>query len=195
MGLALAAVLPASATSTPAPAGASGEPMGPMVCVIAPRVQASDSDPLGRGMVMERPSLVVADPLGEVIIEMAGRPPWRLRSTGGVLPSVIPWPGPPLAPGEVVMVRLRPADSPPGQGASLKLVAASARVLADDRLEKRRLGQRPAAWLVAIEAHLDRGDPDRAWALLFDQQAPDAPLLQELRRQVIRQGCGEPPQN
>ena len=190
-GLTLVAGLPASAASTPDPARTSGDRAAPMVCVIAPRVQARAADPLGRGVVMEKPALVVADPLREVIIEMPGRPPWRLRSPGGLLPPVLPWPGDPLAPGQQVTMRLRPEASPPGQGATLRLVAAPAQVLADYRLEKRRLGQRPDAWLLAIEAHLDRGDPERAWALLFDQEAPGSALLEELRRRVIQQGCGD----
>ncbi len=190
-GLALVAALPASAAGTPDPARTPSARAAPMVCVIAPRVEASPADPLGRGVVMERPTLVVADALREVIIETAGRPPWRLRSPGGVLPPVLPWPGAPLAPAEKVTVRLRPEASPPGQGATLKLVAASAQVLAHYRLEKRGLGQRPAAWLLAIEAHLDRGDPERAWALLFDQEAPESASLEALRRRVIQQGCGD----
>ena len=162
-----------------------------MVCVIAPRVEAGAGDPLGRGRVMERPTLVVSDPLREVIVERPGKASLRLRSPAGVLPPVIPWQGDALRPGERVTLRLRPAASPPGQGAGLTLVAASAEVLAGYRLEKRRLGRHPQAWLEAIEGHLDRGDSARAWALLFDPQAPAATALEQLRREVFRQGCGE----
>ena len=164
----------------------------PMVCVIAPRVEASAADPYGRGMVMERPSLVVTDPLREVIVERRGQRPLRLRSPGGVLPTVIPWQGAALNAGERVTLRLRPVGSPAGQGATLQLEAAAAPVLAEHRRIKAQLGPRPQAWLSRIESDLDRNQPARAWALLFDPDAPRSEQLDQLRRQVIQQGCGEP---
>ena len=190
--LTLSALLLTGLALATAPAPAVEDRSGAMLCVIAPRVEATSSDPLGRGVVMERPALVVTDPLQEVMIRGSQRPTVRLRSPGGVLPPVIPWQGEALKPGELVTLRLHPASSPPGQGASLQLVAASAEVLADYQLEKRRLGQRADAWLTAVEGHLDRGDSARAWALLFDPDAPRGKLLEALRQEVIHQGCGEP---
>ncbi|MFM8525351.1 MAG: hypothetical protein ACKOCM_07000 [Cyanobacteriota bacterium] len=163
-----------------------------MICVIAPRVEAGATDPRGRGIVMERPSLVVTDRLREVIIERRGRPTLRLRSPGGVLPVVIPWQGDALTAGEVATVRLRPEHSPAEQEATLQLVAATAAVLRGYRQETAALGRRPTTWLRAIESHLDQGDSERAWALLFDPDAPKAELLEQLRREVTRQGCGDP---
>lgn len=176
--------------TSPAPATESGNEA--MLCVIAPRVEASAKDPLGRGIVMERPSLVVTDRLREVIVERRGQPTLRLRSPGGVLPAVIPWQGDALSAGERVTLRLRPESGPATQEATLRLVAASTKVLAGYRREKADLGRRPVAWLSAIEGHLDWGDSGRAWALLFDPDAPTAELLEQLRREVTRRGCGEP---
>ncbi|MEX0588180.1 MAG: hypothetical protein WD136_02890, partial [Cyanobium sp.] len=55
----------------------------------------------------------------------------------------------------------------------------------------RSLGQRPLAWLAAIEAALEADDVALAWALLFAPQLPEAPDLTELRAEVVRRGCGD----
>lgn len=164
-----------------------------MVCVIAPRVEANASDPRGLGVVMERPALVVSERLRAVIVERQGQPLLHLHSSSGVLPAVIPWQGEALRAGEPVTLRLRPEDSPEGTEATLRLVAAADPVLADYRREKHRLGTRASAWMAAIDAALDRGQPDRAWALLFDPEAPQGSPLDRLRLQVIAQGCGDIP--
>lgn len=193
----LVAGLAITSTTVPASRGAGmGESVGdaePMVCVIAPRVESGRTEVDGRGVVMERPSLVVSDPLREVIVERQRGPRLRLHSPGSDLPALIPWQGPSLGAGERVTLRLRPSGSPTGQGATLRLVAAAAPVLADFRREKRLLGTNAAAWLAAIDAHLDRNQAGRAWALLFDPEAPGGDLVQRLRHQVILQGCGDPP--
>jgi hypothetical protein len=38
---------------------------------------------------------------------------------------------------------------------------------------------------------LDKGDVPLAWTLLFAPNAALSPELQELRNQVVQQGCGE----
>lgn len=162
-----------------------------MVCVIAPRVEASATARQGRGVVMAQPTLVVSDRLQAVIVERVGQPRLQLFSSAGVLPVVIPWQGKALKAGEAVTLRLRPLDSPEGTEASLHLVAASGPVLADYRRQKQRLGRTASRWIAAIDTALDRGDADRAWALLFDPEAPPAPMLEQLRQQVIAQGCGD----
>lgn len=182
-------------TSGPAPlAGASdqgAETTEAMVCVIAPRVEASATAPLGLGVVMAQPTLVVSDRLQAVIVERLGQPRLQLYSSSGVLPVVIPWQGGALKAGEAVTMRLSPLDSPKGTEATLHLVAASGPVLADYRRQKQRLGTKASSWLAAIDTALDRGDAARAWALLFDPEAPPAPMLEQLRQQVIAQGCGD----
>ena len=52
------------------------------------------------------------------------------------------------------------------------------------------LGQRPPAWLAAIETALEAGDVSLAWALLFEPQLPDAADLVALRNEVVSRGCG-----
>lgn len=164
-----------------------------MVCVIAPRVEASASAPQGHGVVMAQPTLVVSDRLRAVIVERVGQPRLLLQSSAGVLPVVIPWQGSALQAGEAVTLRLRPLDSSEGTEATLRLMAAASPVLADYRRQKQRLGTRASAWIAAIDMALDQGDADRAWALLFDPEAPPAPMLEQLRQQVIAQGCGQAP--
>ena len=55
----------------------------------------------------------------------------------------------------------------------------------------RSLGQRPPAWLAAIDTALDGGDVSLAWALLFSPQLPEAHELMALRAEVVRRGCGD----
>jgi hypothetical protein len=53
------------------------------------------------------------------------------------------------------------------------------------------LAHKPAAWLKAVDAALDRRDVPLAWTLLFAPQAPLSLELEELRNQVLQQGCSE----
>lgn len=190
-GLALASA-PATAPLAEAP-DQGAQASEAMVCVIAPRVEASATARQGRGVVMAQPTLVVSDRLQSVIVERMGQPRLQLYSSSGVLPVVIPWQGSALKAGEAVMLRLSPLDSPKGTEATLHLVAAAGPVLADYRRQKQRLGRKASSWIAAIDTALDRGDAARAWALLFDPEAPPAPMLEQLRQQVIAQGCGDAP--
>jgi hypothetical protein len=162
------------------------------VCVVAPRVEAlSQGDARGE-VPLPFPELVVVEPLQEVRIERNGRLVWRREARPGeLIQGTIAWPVAPIAPGEEVLLRLRPRLAPEGAYAHVELMGAQAdRMRAAEGLV-RGLGQRPAAWAAAIEAALVAGDVPLAWALLFHPAAPVDSELQALRAEVIQRGCGD----
>jgi len=182
LGLVLA--VPASALQRPA------DPVA--VCVVAPRVEpVAEGDALG--LVPTRtPLLVVVEPLREIRIERQGRLVWRqLAPPGQPFRAPLAWPLAPIAPGEVVLLRLRPEQAAEGTFAHVQLVGASAERMASAAALIRSLGQRPLAWLAAIESALEAGDVPLAWTLLFAPQLPQASDLTALRAEVVRRGCGD----
>ena len=175
------------------PALALQGPAAPVaVCVVSPRVEAvHEGDALGL-VPTPRPQLVVIDPLLELRIERQGRLVWQQRAAAGkTFQAPLSWPLDPITPGEVVLLRLRPRQAPEGAFAHVQLVGASAQRMASTEALIRSLGQRPPAWLAAIEKALDGGDVSLAWALLFSPQLPEARELMALRAEVVRRGCGD----
>ncbi|MCP9913356.1 hypothetical protein KBZ07_08045 [Cyanobium sp. BA20m-14] len=175
------------------PALALQGPAAPVaVCVVSPRVEAvHEGDALGL-VPTPRPQLVVIDPLLELRIERQGRLVWQQRAAAGkTFQAPLSWPLDPITPGEVVLLRLRPRQAPEGAFAHVQLVGASAQRMASTEALIRSLGQRPPAWLAAIETALDGGDVSLAWALLFSPQLPEARELMALRAEVVRRGCGD----
>ena len=162
------------------------------VCVVAPRVEAvQQGDAIGV-VPTPRPVLLVVEPLLEIRLERAGRVVWRrVANSGEVITGPMAWPGLPLAPGEVVLLRLRPQQAEPGSFAHVQLIGGSAARMVQTARLMAALADRPGAWLKAVDAALDQGDVPLAWTLLFAPQAPLSPELQELRNQVLLQGCGE----
>jgi hypothetical protein len=162
------------------------------VCVVAPRVEAvQQGDAIGV-VPTPRPVVLVVEPLLEIRLERAGRLVWRRVATPGeVITGPMAWPGPPLAPGEVVLLRLRPEQAGPGSFAHVQLIGGSAARMAQTARLMAAMAQKPAAWLQAVDAALDQGDVPLAWTLLFAPNAPLSPELQGLRNQVLNQGCGE----
>ena len=163
------------------------------VCVVAPRVEAvQQGDAIGV-VPTPRPVLLVVEPLLEIRLERGGRVVWRrVANAGEVLRGPIPWPDiPPLAPGEVVLLRLRPQQAGPGSFAHVQLIGGSAARMAQTAGLMAALARKPAAWLKAVDAALGKGDVPLAWTLLFAPTAALSPELQELRHQVLNQGCGE----
>lgn len=161
------------------------------VCVVAPRVEAVDEGDARGEVPVGAPDLVVIEPLSEVRIERPGQASWSRRAAPGqVLTSPLAWPVAPIAPGEAVLVRLRPQQAPEATFAHIELIGAQAdRMRATTELIA-SLGQRPDAWLAAIEAALVADDVPLAWALLFHPRLPSDPTLAALRQEVIRRGCG-----
>ena len=162
------------------------------VCVVAPRVEAvQQGDAIGV-VPTPRPVLLVVEPLLEIRLERAGRVVWRrVANPGEVITGPMAWPGPPLAPGEVVLLRLRPQQAGSGSFANVQLIGGSAARMAQTARLMAALAHRPAAWLKAVDAALDQGDVPLAWTLLYAPKAPLSPELQDLRNQVLLQGCGE----
>jgi len=97
------------------------------VCVVAPRVEAvQQGDAIGL-VPTPRPVVLVVEPLLEIRIERAGRLVWRqVANPGQVITGPMAWPGLPLAPGEVVLLRLRPQQAGPGSFAHVQLIGGSA---------------------------------------------------------------------
>lgn len=168
-------------------------PVDPVaVCVVAPRVEpVTEGDAIGL-VPTPMPLLVVVEPLLELSIERQGLLAWQqLAPAGRPFRAPLAWPLAPIAPGEVVLLRLRPEQAAEGSFAQVQLVGADAERMARTVALIRSLGQRPQAWLAAIETALEAGDVSLAWALLFERQLPDAADLVALRNEVVRRGCGD----
>lgn len=177
----------------PSPVRALQRPADPVaVCVVAPRVEpVAEGDAVGF-VPTPTPQLVVVEPLLELRIERQGRLVWRQSAAAGqALRMPLAWPLEPIGPGEVLLLRLRPEQAAEGAFAHVQLVGASAERMASTAALIRSLGQRPLAWLAAIEAALEAEDVPLAWTLLFAPQLPDAPDLTALRAEVVRRGCGD----
>lgn len=162
------------------------------VCVVSPRVEAlSQGDARGE-VPLPSPQLVVIEPLQEVRIERGGRLVWhRTARPDDPIHGPLPWPVAPIAPGEDVLLRLRPSLAPSGAYAHVELIGAQVdRMRASEALVG-TLGDRPSAWGAAIEAALVAGDVPLAWALLFHPGIPADPDLQDLQTDVIKRGCGD----
>lgn len=176
-----------------APGFALQRPADPVaVCVVSPRVEAVEEGDAAGIVPTPSPQLVVVEPLLELRIERQGRLVWRrLAAERQGLPVPLAWPLDPITPGEVVLLRLRPDQAPEGAFAHVRLVGDSAERMASTATLMQSLGERPLAWLAAIEAALEAGDVPLAWTLLFAPQLPDAPDLTALRAEVVRRGCGD----
>jgi hypothetical protein len=190
------AFAPAVAPVLPGPiqgGQATDRPADPVaVCVVAPRVEAvQQGDAIGV-VPTPRPVVLVVEPLLEIRLERAGRVVWRrVANPGEVITGPMAWPGLPLAPGEVVLLRLRPEQAGPGSFAHVQLIGGSAARMAQTARLMAAMAQKPSAWLQAVDAALDQADVPLAWTLLFAPNAPLSPELQQLRNQVLQQGCGE----
>jgi len=190
------AFAPAVAPVLPSPiqgGQATDRPADPVaVCVVAPRVEAvQQGDAIGVVPTL-RPVVLVVEPLLEIRLERAGRVVWRrVANPGEVITGPMAWPGLPLAPGEVVLLRLRPEQAGPGSFAHVQLIGGSAARMAQTARLMAAMAQKPSAWLQAVDAALDQADVPLAWTLLFSPNAPLSPELQQLRNQVLQQGCGE----
>ena len=190
------AFAPAVAPVLPGPiqgGQATDRPADPVaVCVVAPRVEAvQQGDAIGV-VPTPRPVVLVVEPLLEIRLERAGRVVWRrVAKPGEVITGPMAWPGLPLAPGEVVLLRLRPEQAGPGSFAHVQLIGGSAARMAQTARLMAAMAQKPSAWLQAVDAALDQADVPLAWTLLFAPNAPLSPELQQLRNQVLQQGCGE----
>lgn len=177
-------LLPASAALVP-------QHLPVAVCVISPRVEpVQDVD--GFGVVpIPTPRLVVLEPLLELRIRREGQPDWQLSGRPGKpIRTPLDWPTTPIAPGEFVLLQLRPSGASVGAFAHVQLAGGSEQRMRATSALLARLGQNGIDWLNAFDQALDFGDVPLAWTLLFHSQAPRNADLDALRDEVIRRGCG-----
>ena len=168
------------------PARALQQPEAPVaVCVVAPRVEpVAEGDALGV-VPAPSPQLVVLEPLRELRIERDGRAVWqRLAPVGQPLRSPLPWPVAPIQPGEVLLLRLRPEQAPEGAFAHVRLVGASAERMASTAALIRSLGQKPPAWLAAIDQAL-RTPWDRAHIRAYAEANTWDRRIDQLEREFL----------
>jgi len=167
----------------------------PEICVLAPHLERSSTSPTAtpRALVpLSRPTLFVREPLTEIRMETGPTLRWHQRPPADGVPweGPLPWPLPPLQPGESVTVRLRPLGATEDNFATIAVQGAPLQRLREgDRLLRSLAAGRPAAWRPAIEALLAKGDQALATALLFATEGPNEPDLNALRRLVAQESC------
>lgn len=163
------------------------------VCVLVPRVEPLDEGDAVGEVPTPTPVLVVVEPLHQVRIEApGGRLLWsRTARTGEALPQPLAWPLPPLRPGEEIVLRLQPVGAGADAYAHVRLRAAPAALLEATAALISSLGRNPEAWMAALHTALTAGDVPLAWSLLYAPEAPASTPLLDLRRELVRRGCGD----
>jgi hypothetical protein len=176
----------------PIAAGGSRSSAALAVCVITPRTELDVKGQAQALVPLPRPTILAASPLNEVRIDRGGQPVWRQRaSSTQAIEGPISWPVEPIQPGEQLTLLLRPRGASGGDFARIQLTGASATEMISHQALVEQLGSDAKAWLKAVDIALDRNQVPLAWALLFAPQDPRSAELDELRREVLRRGCGE----
>lgn len=175
----------------PIAAGGSRSSAALAVCVITPRTELDAKGQAQALVPLPRPTILAAGPLNEVRIDRGDRPVWRQRaSSTQAIEGPISWPVEPIQPGEQLTLLLRPRGASGGDFARIQLTGASATEMSRHQALVEQLGSDAKAWLKAVDTALDRDQVPLAWALLFAPQDPRSAELDELRREVLRRGCG-----
>jgi hypothetical protein len=140
---------------------------------------------------ISRPTLFIREPLAEIRLERGQTILWRSRSPANApLEGPLAWPLAPIAPHELLRLRLRPLGAEPDQFATIRLRGAPPQRLAKgDAVLRSLLAGQPMAWRPAIEGLLTRGDRSLATALLFASEGPDDPGLNALRLLAVQGSC------
>lgn len=163
---------------------------GAAVCVLAPQV---GSDAGGRASALVpigRPTIFAAGRFAEIRIERQGLVLWHRQAVADQpLEGPIPWPLPPIRPGESLLLRLRPVAAAANDAAVIGLIGAAAAVMHRGDALLASLGDDAGAWIEAVRQQLDAGDTSMAAALLFAHEGPGEPQLNRLRLEVMRQSC------
>jgi hypothetical protein len=107
----------------------------------------------------------------------------------GAIEGPIPWPLPPIRPGQTLTLRLRPLEGGPAGFAVVRLIGSPASQLRRGDTLMAGLRRDPHRWRLAVEAAMERGDLPLASALLFAFEGPSAADLDALRLTVIRSSC------
>jgi hypothetical protein len=170
--------------------GGSRSGAGSGVCLITPRFQQHADGTAIATVALPEPTLLAAEALNEVRLIRDGRIVWQRRaSSTEPIEGPIPWPLQPLAPGDTVLLRLRPRGAAGSDFADIQLVAVS-------EAEQQRaltLLSSGQSRLEVVEAEARAGRAALASQLLFAplDQAPETITL--LRQELIAQGCGITP--
>lgn len=136
--------------------------------------------------------ITLSDDSGRFFIEAA--PPLSAKPDGTQMAWPTHWPS--LEPGRRYKLSLVTAST--GDGVTIELQTSSAEAFEQVRRLQQRLGSNPSAWEEQIRALLTSGNPpshpSRALAaqLLFSQQAPTSPALEQLRQTLRRGRCNTP---
>ena len=190
--------------------GTRGSPPPLSICLLHPWLlpQAPPRDelavplPLPRAdLAVPRPVLATSTPLSKITLSdgsgryfNAAAPPLSTKADGTQMAWPPHWPS--LEPGrryELSLVAASPRD-----GVTIELQTSSAETFEQFRRLQQRLGSDPSAWEEQIRALLTSGNPpshpSRALAaqLLFSQQAPTSPALEQLRQTLRRGRCSTP---
>jgi hypothetical protein len=138
------------------------------------------------------PTILSTDSLEELRIERDGELLWQRQAEKDLpIEGPIPWPLPPLRPGERLVLMLRPKGVPAGEYALIILQGDRAERMRWAQAELERLGKDTSAWWLAIRQAFDREDLSLGLALLFAFDGPSSPRLDNLRREVFLAGCGD----
>jgi hypothetical protein len=176
----------------PIAAGGSRSSRSLAVCIISPRTEIDAKGQVQALVTLPRPTILAADPLNEVRINRGDRLIWRQQaSSTQAIEGPINWPVEPIQPGDQLTLLLRPRGASGGDFARIKLNGASAAQMNGYEDLVQQLGSNAEAWLNAIDSAMNRNQVHLAWALLFTPQVQHSVELDELRREVLRQGCGE----
>jgi hypothetical protein len=160
------------------------------VCLLAPHGSIEAGGRVRARVPLPRPTIFAADPLAEVRLEQGHRLLWQRQAM--LLEPIqgpLPWPLPPLRPGERMLLRLRPVGEPESHEATIELEAGPAAMLERNEALRASLGSNGDLWLQAVERALERRDEDLAAALLFAFEGPSSPTLDSLRRTAYAQAC------
>lgn len=190
--------------------GTRGSPPPISICLLHPWLspQAPPRDELAVPLPLPRADLAVPRPvlatttlLSRIKLrEGSGRffndvaPPLSAKASGTQMAWPPHWPS--LEPGRRYELSLVAAST--GDGVTIEIQAASAEAFEQARRLQQRLGSDPSAWEEQIRVLLTSGNPpshpSRALAaqLLFSQQAPWSPALEQLRQTLRRGRCSTP---
>ena len=190
--------------------GTRGSPPPLSICLlhpwllpqVPPRTDLAVPTPLPRAdLAVPRPVLAtttllsritLSDGSGRFFIEAA--PPLSAKADGTQMAWPTHWPS--LEPGRRYKLSVITAST--GDGVTIELQTSSAEAFEQVRRLQQRLGSDPSAWEEQIRALLTSGNPpshpSRALAaqLLFSQQAPTSPALEQLRQTLRRSSCSTP---
>jgi hypothetical protein len=137
------------------------------------------------------PTILSTESLEEVRIEREGELLWQRRALPREpIEGPIPWPLPPIRPGQRLVLMLRPQGVQTDDYAVIVLEGDPADRMDRAQKELDGLGRDPSAWWAAIQQAFGRDDVSLGLALLYAFDGPGSPRIDHLRRAVFLAGCG-----